>query len=161
MACSEISVEMAEEEPLVITEDGDMPEDEKVSEQSCNEESPLIKKEEPTGEDQGDIAIKMCLVEKQQHVKTEEDDAKEDKQKDDKPEDTNNGQNGDDSEREEQAHEKPEKNSNAEDEKVPEDEPQVDVKGLNSSEQQPEGEQKQEEDPAKVTEMLSRQINTN
>ncbi|XP_047454567.1 G-protein-signaling modulator 1 [Mugil cephalus] len=146
MDCSEISVEMAEEEPLVITEDGDIVEgaSEKgaaissdVAEQSCGDKSALMGKED---EKQEDVASEICLgaqnLEEQQHI-----DAGEDKQQNDKPENTNDGQNGGDSEREEQTHEKPEKPGNTEDEKVPQDEPQVTE--LNSPEQPPEGEQNQ------------------
>lgn len=162
MDCTEIKVEMAEEElleRLVITEDGDKTET--VMErgaasgtdaiaQSCSVEPALGKEED---ENQEDTESEMCLKEpslERQHINAEEDGASEDKPEE--PESTNDGQNRDDSEG--QTHEvmmvkeKPEKPCNTEDENVID--PQVDAERSNSSEQDPEGEPKQEEDPKKA-----------
>lgn len=165
---TETKVEMAEEElleSLVITEDGDTTETVAEKEaascsntivQSCSKESAPEEKEKQPGEDESpeDTASKLNLKERslvKQQNNTEEDNTKEDK-----PEDTNDGQNRDDGEGEVQTHEvmmikeKTERPSDTEDENVTENDPQVDIRRLNSSEEQPEGGPNQEEDPKKA-----------
>lgn len=170
-------------EPLVITEEGDVTEGgtesgtasgSVVIVQSCSGESALTKKEEPTGKDKNedDIASKMCL--KEPSLEKQQTDAgdnqggdavvnKEDTQTDDKPdepENMNDEQNTGDSNSEGQTrvvlriNEKPEKPSDTEEDKVTQNDPQVDIKTLNSSEQQIEGTRSQEEDPKKVCGLL-------
>ncbi|XP_023262897.1 G-protein-signaling modulator 1-like [Seriola lalandi dorsalis] len=162
MDCTEIKAEMAEEgllEPLVITEEGDITE---AVVQSFSGESALRKEEEHTGEDknENDIVSKMGLEEQRlekQHTSTEDDRRgevavdKEDKMEDDKPVETenmNDGQNRGDSKSQGETamriNENPEKPSDTQDEKV------MDIKRLNSSEQQPEGTQSEEEDSKKA-----------
>lgn len=165
---TETKVEMAEEEllePLIITEDGDTTEtvaekqaasSSNAAVQSCSEESALKEEEKQTGEDENlqDLVSKLYLEEQsleKQQTNTEEDDAKEIK-----PEDTNDGQNRADSEGKGQTHEvtmikeKTEKPIDTEDGNVTESDPQADIKRLNSSEEQPEEEPNQEEDPKKA-----------
>ncbi|XP_039972649.1 G-protein-signaling modulator 1 [Xiphias gladius] len=166
-------------EPLVITEEGDITEgvaERRVFRSSAiiilnfRGESVLKKEEENTGEDkhEEDIASKMCLEKRSPEKKqtnTEGDQTGEvavdegDKQDDDKTEETenmNDGQSRGDRNSEGQTdevmriREKLEKPSDAEDEKVTRDDPHLDVKKLNSSEQQPEGTQSQEEDLKKA-----------
>lgn len=172
MDCTEIKVEMAEEgllEPLVITEEGDITEgvsdrgaesSSAVIGQSHSGELALKKEEEHTGEDKNeeDIAGNLCLEEQSQEKQQTKD-----KQEDDKPEESenmNNGQNTGHKESEGQTlemmriNEKPEKPSDTEDEKATQNDPQVDVKRLNSPEQQPEGTKSQEEDLKKVCGLL-------
>ncbi|XP_022055291.1 uncharacterized protein LOC110954865 [Acanthochromis polyacanthus] len=155
---------MAEEElleALVITEDGDITETVTEKEaascsnatiQSCNEESAL----KETGDDENpeDVASQLNL--KEQSLVKQQNDTEEDNTKEDKPEDTNNGQNRNDSEGEVQTHEvmmikeKAERPSDTEYENATENDPQVDIRRLNSSEEQPEGGPNQEEDAKKA-----------
>lgn len=167
-------------ERLVITEEGDETEGvgEKgaasgsaVIAESNSGESALKEEEEHTGEDKAEdcIATTMCFEDqspgKQQSAaedgQTEEVVVTEEgKQEDDKQEETeslNDGQNRGESTSEGQTHkemrinENPEKPSDTEgDNKATENDPEVDIKRLDSSEQQPEGTQSEEEDPKKV-----------
>lgn len=151
MDCTEIKVEMAEEEllePLVITEDGDRTEGDPgrgaasgpdaaaaaAAVKHCGEESVLRKEEDHNRED---TAGTMYLEEQ----RPEEDHA----QEEGKPEGTD-GQSRHDTETHEAttSKEKPETSSSTE------NDPGVDVKRSNLSEQQPEGELSQEEDPEKA-----------
>lgn len=163
---ADIKAEMAEEElqePLVIVEDGDFVES--VTEiraaggsdatvQSCSEESAVKKEEEHIGggNSQEEIAGKINLEEQsleKQQTNREEDGAREDKPE--KTESTDDGLTRECSESEGQPYEvlkeTSEKPSNTEDEKATQSDPQVDIKELNSSEQQAEGEPNQKEDP--------------
>ena len=167
-------------ERLVITEEGDETEGvgEKgaasgsaVIAESNSGESALKEEEEHTGEDKAEdcIATTMCFEDqspgKQQSAaedgQTEEVVVTEEgKQEDDKQEETeslNDGQNRGESTSDWQTHkemrinENPEKPSDTEgDNKATENDPEVDIKRLDSSEQQPEGTQSEEEDPKKV-----------
>nr|XP_046254280.1 G-protein-signaling modulator 2 [Scatophagus argus] len=167
-------------EPLVITEEGDETDGvterkaasgSVVTAQSCSGDLAPKKEEEHTGEEKNeeDTVTKACLedlsLEKRQSS-TQDDQTgeavvnKEDKQEDYKPEETenmNNGQNTRDSESEGKTHEvtrineKPEEAGVTEDEKVVQSDPEVDIKRLNSSEQQQaEGTKNEEEDPKRA-----------
>ncbi|XP_054477985.1 G-protein-signaling modulator 1 [Anoplopoma fimbria] len=165
---------MAEEgllERLVITEEGDVTEGvtERGSESrslvpalSFSGETALKKEEEHTGEAKSGEDMAKCL-EEQEGAEKQQTEAEDDQTRgvvgtgEDKPEKfENEGQNRGDSESEGQTHvvmrinEKPEKASDTEDGKAPQKDPQVDIKSLNSSEQQPEGTRNQEEDPKKA-----------
>ncbi|XP_074539652.1 uncharacterized protein gpsm3 [Halichoeres trimaculatus] len=157
MDCAEIKVEMAEEgllRRLHITEEGDATEGAAANEaditsafsvQSCSDDSALRKKgEEQKGEE--DTASEVCLEE--QSLEKQQQDFKE---RDEKAEDTGNmsdGQKADDSKSDGETlemmriNDKPETPSDTEDKKVKANDPQVDVKSLNSSEGQPEGDTK-------------------
>lgn len=166
-------------ERLVITEEGDETEGviEKgaasgsaVIVESDGGESALKGEEERTGEDETAdcIATTMCFEDQSlgRQQSTAEDGqteevvvSEEGKQGDDKPEEAesvNDGQNRGEGTSEGQTHEgmrineNPEKPGDTEDDKATENNPQVDIKRLNSSEQQPEGAQSEEEDPKKV-----------
>ncbi|XP_040901291.1 G-protein-signaling modulator 1 [Toxotes jaculatrix] len=167
-------------EALVITEEGDIIEGVAESEvarsspilvENFSGESALKKEEERTEKDKNEEVVvnKTCLEEQnleKQQTNTEDDQTgkivvvdEEDKLENNKPEGTenrNDGQNRDESKSEGQTDEvveindKPGKPSDTEDENITQNDPQLDVKRLNSSEQQPEGTQSQEEDPKKV-----------
>ncbi|XP_051263692.1 G-protein-signaling modulator 2 [Dicentrarchus labrax] len=166
-------------EPLVIIEEGDVTEGviergaasrSVVIAQSSSGDSALKKEEEHTGEDKNeeDIAGKMCSEEQnreKQPVNAKDNQTggvvvnEGDKKEDDKPEETenmNDGQNSGAGESEGKTHEvmrineKTEKPSDTEDENVTQNNPEVDIKRLNSSEEQPEGTKNQEEDPKKA-----------
>ncbi|XP_071325586.1 G-protein-signaling modulator 1 [Trachinotus anak] len=176
MDCTEIKAEMADEgllEPLIITEEGDITEgvaergavsSSALTVQSFSGESALKREEEHTREDENEeaTASKMCLVEqsqKKQQTNTEDEQRGEvvvdEEDKPEEPENMNDGQNsGSKSEGQTdeamRINENPEKPSDTEDEKVTQNDPQLDIKRLNSSEQQPEGTQSHEEDPKKA-----------
>ncbi|XP_029307021.1 G-protein-signaling modulator 1 [Cottoperca gobio] len=155
---------MAEEgllERLVITEEGDMPESvidigassSVVILQSCSGESALKEEEEHTGvgKNEEEIESKMCL--EKQRTTAEDNQTREvvvtEEDKPEKTENMNDGHNRGDIESEGvtmRINKTPEKPSDTKDEKVT----QVELKSLNSSEQQPEGTKNQEEDQAKV-----------
>ncbi|KAM7421460.1 hypothetical protein PAMA_015547 [Pampus argenteus] len=150
-------------EPLVITEEGDI--SEAVTVQSCGGESALKKEEERCGENKNekDMASEMCSEEQQT------DTAEEQTEGvvvvvvvEGKPEETENvkdGQNTNESESKglmtHDVLEIPEKSSDTEDKKVTRDDPKVDVKTLDSSEQQPESKQSQQEDAMKAHQLTS------
>lgn len=165
-------------EPLVITEEGDVAEaltergaasSTDVITRSCSTELALNEEDKHAGEDKNEenIASKMCLEEQNlenQQAKTEENQTgevvvvKKDKPEDENPEKTENisdGQKRGDNESIGQTHkvmrinEKPEKPGDTE-EKDTQNDAQVDIKRLNSSEQQSEGTQRQEDDSKEV-----------
>ncbi|XP_035527965.1 G-protein-signaling modulator 1 [Morone saxatilis] len=166
-------------EPLVIIEEGDVTEgviergavsSSVVIVQSSSGDSALKREEEHTGEDKNeeDIAGKMCSEgqkREKQPANAEDNQTGEvvvnegDKKEDDKPEETenmNDGQNSGAGESEGKTHEvmrineKTEKPRDMGDKKVTQNNPEVDIKRLNSSEEQPEGTKSQEEDSKKA-----------
>lgn len=178
MDCAEIKVEMAEEagllEPLVITEEGD--ETECVTDggaasgsliiaESSSRESALKREEEHKGEDKSEdnTPSKMCLEEQTPEKKpagTEDSQTGEagvsekEAEKPKEPEETNDGQNrgacGSEGQTCEMISEKPEEPSHTKDENVTQNISEVDIKHLDSSEQQPEATQSQDEDLKKA-----------
>lgn len=161
---------MAEEgllERLVITEEGDMAESvaergpasgSLVAVQSCGAETALKKEAEHTGEDKSgdDVARKEMRFEEQEGAEKQRTNAEHDQTGEVVVTGEKDGQNRGAGESGGQTHEmmrisrKPEKAGDTEDEKATQKDPQVDIKRLNSSEQQPEGIAHQEEDPKKA-----------
>ncbi|XP_017288779.1 G-protein-signaling modulator 1 [Kryptolebias marmoratus] len=151
MDCAATSVEIAKEvllEPLIITEDGDIsegvPEGEATTGssgaalKSCGEESALNEKEEDLGEDEKKeaAASQMYLGEQRSGQNNTEENRKD------------KGQNGDTGESEEKSHKVMLINENPSE--ASHGDQQVEIRRLNSSEQQLKGAEKQEEDAKKA-----------
>ncbi|XP_068558261.1 G-protein-signaling modulator 1 [Cebidichthys violaceus] len=154
-------------ERLVITEEGDMAESVSergpasgslVAAQSRGAETPLKKEAEHTGEDKsGDHAARkeMCF-EEQEGAEMQRAAAERDQTGEVVVTEEEHGQNRGDGESGGQAHEmmginrKPERAGDTEGDMATQKDPQVDIRRLNSSEQQPDGTENQEEDPKKA-----------